>query len=184
MADDKTLKTMGTIHSEVMGRDAVHIAVVQIVAPRVLYSGAHVGPSGESAYTTITVGIVDPYLTEPVQPGGKCWLFLYPGSITSLRHEWTHPAFGAEERKGPLSEDAISQSKRWIEDYALASDKTYNAMMRAAKLWQESEDYTYDNTEAYKEGSYYEKLEEFWHHYEIVTGTRVDSKNSFFTCSC
>ncbi|MFO0822607.1 MAG: hypothetical protein U0792_05710 [Gemmataceae bacterium] len=41
----------------------------------------------------VPVGIVDPFLREAVRPGQRFWLFMYPNTVTTLRHEWTHPAY-------------------------------------------------------------------------------------------
>jgi hypothetical protein len=81
-------------------RDAIHIAVAPVTAAEPLAPGQHVGfiPSGQTETVGLAdrlIGIVDPFLTNPVEPGQRFWLFLYPNTVTSLRHVWTHPAFTA-----------------------------------------------------------------------------------------
>ncbi len=81
-------------------RDAIHIAVAPVMAAQRLAPGQHVGLVEEANLERVgpcdhTIGIVDPFLSKEVQPGQWFWLFLYPGSITGLRHIWTHPAFTA-----------------------------------------------------------------------------------------
>src|SRR5262245_12646153 len=76
------------------GRDAVHVAIAPTTAPCELWPGQHGDQHGTPEAPGVTpVGIVDPFLREPVLPGQRFWLLLYPNTVTSLRHEWTHPAF-------------------------------------------------------------------------------------------
>ena len=81
-------------------RDAIHIAVAPVTARETLKPGQHIGfvPVGQIETVGMVdaerqIGLVDPFLTETVQPGQRFWLFLYPNTVTSLRHVWTHPAF-------------------------------------------------------------------------------------------
>ena len=37
------------------------------------------------------VGVVDPFLSEPILPGQMVWVLMYPNSVTGLRHDWDHP---------------------------------------------------------------------------------------------
>jgi len=66
-------------------RDAVHVAVIPATAPCVLQPGQR-----------LQSGVVDPFLTESVQPGQRYWLFLFPGTVTGIRHVWSAPAFPEE----------------------------------------------------------------------------------------
>lgn len=81
-------------------RDAIHIAVAPVTAAEGLAPGRHVGFVQDGNVELVgasdrPVGIVDPFLADAVEPGQRFWLFLYPGTITALRHVWTHPVFAS-----------------------------------------------------------------------------------------
>jgi hypothetical protein len=81
-------------------RDAIHIALAPVTAAQRLTPGEHVGLIEAGNVELVgpcddNIGIVDPFLVEDVEPGQRFWLFLYPNTITGLRHVWTHPAFAA-----------------------------------------------------------------------------------------
>jgi hypothetical protein len=69
-------------------RDAIHVAV---------YPAVNVGKEPLQPGEWMKDGVVDPFLAAPVMPGERYWLFLYPGSISSLRHVWSHKNFGDEK---------------------------------------------------------------------------------------
>lgn len=80
-------------------RDAIHVAIVAVQAGEWLNPGEKVTMLQGRAYIAQAqraLGVVDPFLSEGVGRLDWFYLFLNPGSITSLRHEWTHPAFAAE----------------------------------------------------------------------------------------
>ncbi len=82
---------LGKLVEGEQGRDAVHVPIVPTRAMEYLEPGQRVGRNGYA--DAAGVGIVDPFLPRPVQTGETFWLCLLPGSITSLEHRWTHPAF-------------------------------------------------------------------------------------------
>lgn len=91
------------ITSDDARRDAIHVAVAPVEAGESLDSGCRVvlDKQGKARLCARddpkAVGIVDPFLmTRVVLQGERFWLFLYPNSVTSLRHVWTHPAFKAQ----------------------------------------------------------------------------------------
>lgn len=90
---------LGQLCDEQARRDAIHIAVAPVEAFSDLHPGDHVAieQDGKAHLRCPSegdkVGIVDPFLLAPVLKGERFWLFLYPGTVTSLRHVWTHPAF-------------------------------------------------------------------------------------------
>ncbi len=99
-------------------RDAIHVAVAPVTSAESLTPGEHVGlVVGSTDRVTrkakVKVGIVDPYLRQDVRPGQRFYVCLYPGTVTSLRHEWTHPAFAEEEEyeAAPVVHDKPSPTR-------------------------------------------------------------------------
>lgn len=78
-------------------RDAVHIALAPVIAACNLEPGQFVGlVNGQATWNVETfIGVVDPFLKDEVKKGERFWLMLLPGTITGLRHVWSHPAFKA-----------------------------------------------------------------------------------------
>lgn len=91
---------LGQLCDETSRRDAVHFAIAPVEAGvRTLKPGDHVylserdGKAYHADENAPGIGIVDPFLKEGPDRGQTFWLMLYPGTITSLRHVFTHPSF-------------------------------------------------------------------------------------------
>jgi hypothetical protein len=87
-------------------RDAIHVAVVQVIAKEPLKAGQRVGIIGisyyrngeyiPSAWSTENCGLyhgivspfIDPDLT--ITNGDVFWVIMKPSSVTDLRHAWSH----------------------------------------------------------------------------------------------
>lgn len=174
------LETLGTIFED-GGRDAIHLAVEPVVAGETLYPGQHIGTVDGVAWATKLVkkvGIVDPFLTEPVRPEQKFWLVVYPRQITSLRHVWSHPDF-PENSGGKTAREA---SEAWLRDFVSRSDcPSYEEVLGAALSNRDGEYLFFRDQDAHGEIP-----PEFWEHVESVTGQTIpsDRRASWFSCSC
>jgi len=178
------LETLGTI-IESGGRDAIHLAVEPTVAAEKLYPGQDVGADGSR---NNPVGIVDPFLKQPVLPGEKFWLVVYPRQINSLRHVWTHPAF--KDEVSPVAPTSKAVSEAWLRDFCKTDDcPSYERVMALITSGHISEEYgnSYmDEESLHFSGSdaHGEIPPEFWNHVEIVLGKKMEKRPKYFSCSC
>jgi hypothetical protein len=176
---------LGQLTDEVQRRDAIHIAVVPVVAGAVLAPGAKVEIVDDTAVPADPgVGVVDPFLRAEVKAGQRFWLFLNPGSITSLRHEWTHPAFPLVDET--LVRDAINRlggdSQQWLSEFAKQGGVSYDELIEAL---EEGESISFNNETTRDEAQ--SQPDEIWRHFEVVTGKQVSQEHRngfFFSCGC
>lgn len=180
---------LGKIITGEQHRDAIHVAVAPVTASEKLYPGQPIGVIGGDKVSAggAHVGIVDPFLQMPVFEGQRFWLFLFPNTVTGMRHEWQHPAFSdataASINVAPLATGNAEESRKWIESFAERIQQDYGDLMGAADRYAEHGDYTYDSSESYK--NHWDDFEEFWKHYEVVAGKKGPEKgDTFFTCPC
>lgn len=160
-------------------RDAIHVPVARVTAAECLYQGQGVNFATPGDTTRVMgsgapIGIVDPWLKGGVNAGQEFWMWLKPGTVTRLSHHWDSPVFQAAN---------LEDSRQWIERFALMINQSYEELMEAAEYHRVSGDWTYDNTESYKDVEW-SSWEEFWEHYTKITGTVVDDLGCPFICSC
>lgn len=195
MSNEDTLRSLGKIIDGSAQRDAVHIAVAPVVADEVLQPGQGIAFVANNSDRVrrfwTTIGIVDPFLTDSVQPGQRFFMFLHPGSITSLRHDWTHPAFSQEGRIHIPA--GVSQEERRLREIAAAIGIGYEEMMSGADEWVETSigskwggEYLVQHGSENWRDDFRAYVDEFWRLYEVVRGKTVptEHKESFFSCSC
>lgn len=198
MSADKTTAKIGKILDGSEERDAIHVAVLPVVAAEDLICGEIVGLTTEgTAYESAPgIGIVDPYLRRGVKKGERFYLFLYPGSITSLRHDWTHPAVVSVSVQTPEDDAEKAQSKEWLEAFA---DRLFSYYGKRFEEYPDEEPETEYGTRLdlllsqAEDGHFPTDIEygdnvtpdaEFWTHYERYTGRKVEDKPTRFSCSC
>ena len=150
-------------------RDAIHVAIAPMEAFRELVPGER-----------LKLGIVDPFLTEPVKAGEWFYLFLYPNTVTGMRHHWEHPEIDAVTETNPIALESI----KFIAMMADRCGVTVDDLMSAASRFIRFGDYYYSGqNERYKD--VWTSWPEFWKHYESITGLKCDDTNSApFSCSC
>lgn len=179
------LETLGTYITGDEARDAIHLAVVPMVASEKVYPGQHLAADGKPAGTP--VGIVDPFLPGPVNVGQHFWLVLYPRTITSLRHAWTHPAFPEAEVIINV-EDPKSVSERWLRSFIEGADcPDFNTTMGKASQILDGSNDAWDDDYMHFDGldAHGEIPAEFWEHAAIYLGKPTrNNPPTYFSCSC
>jgi hypothetical protein len=176
---------IGKLIEQERHRDAIHIAVAPVEAGEKLRPGERVGiKDGKAWGTDPAVGIVDPFLLKDVRAGQRFYVFLFPGTITSLRHEWVHPAFDKEAPPAQASPDKAA-SEKWLREYAAIKshydtpEKAYQDLLDGLR----TQHLHFHGSDLYSVDSL-DDASELARHAEIVIGQRPDWEQFSFSCSC
>lgn len=188
--------TLDSIGKKLQGherRDAVHFAVAPVIVSGFLRAGEKVKFAPGRTDMVVSwdhddeppIGIIDPFLEcGYVTDKDRCWLFLFPSTITGLRHEWTHPAFpdqASQDSAATPDESEVDYSRRWLQGFATKYRGSYADMIAGAAAGTGTgfgEDLEYGD---FSPGS------EFWRHVSIVTGktfTKEHMERTSFRCAC
>jgi hypothetical protein len=170
-------------------RDAIHIAIAPVVADEKLAPGQDIGfvdygNPEKVGHSISPVGIVDPFLKQMVFPSQKFFMFLYPNTVTSLRHEWTHPAFAKTEESRPVA--VASKSEQWLREFSERAGLAYPKFLDIIKNAVEHDESWVEHGSDDARTAYYDVDDDvFWMHIENVTGLkRPEGGGSPFSCSC
>ena len=181
---------LGKIITTEQHRDAVHIAVAPVVAGcDGMTPGRHIGIiEGEIAgFVENAIGIVDPFLPYAPQKGQRFWMYLYRGSITSLRHEWTHPALPNLQQviAGECNYAGVDEKQaaiEWMKNAALLFGVNYEELIAD---WCDLVTGNYINNGETIRDRWYEIADDFWKYHKIITGKETpENERGGFTCSC
>ncbi len=171
-------------------RDAIHVAIAPVVAHCRLSPGQHVGlrPDGKAESMAANIGVVDPFLEGAVMPGERFFLCLYPGTITSLRHDWTHPRFEAVANMpiGREAYDSVADSRRWLTDYAVANcpyDETPEVAYKNFMEGVNRGEVFYHGCDLHSQSDLVD-ADGLFHHLSIVLGRKVSPTEFGYSCSC
>jgi hypothetical protein len=189
------LETLGTIIDDKQKRDAIHLAVVPVIAGEHMDPGRDISVEDGVAWLDYdrksSIGIVDPFLRRRVLKGEHFWCVIYPRTIQSLRHVWSHPAFPDEPVVGaPAAALDVpvwtkEKSERWLREFVASADcPRYETVIGAiadggyTSRWDD-EYLHFDGNDAHGEIP-----PEFWDHVEVVLGRKIEQRPTYFSCSC
>lgn len=182
--------TVGQLVNEGAERDAIHVAIAPVIAGERLSPGQHIGVVNEQALAGAPhIGIVDPFLAAPVFKGERFYLFLYPKTVTAMRHHWAHPAFGE------TTQHTFTRSELWLREFADrysfggyngTPEENFTALMgRLSEAAEGRESCAVACGTSLYSGEV--DLSELWDHYADFTGKQVcsDAREKLsFSCSC
>lgn len=177
---------LGRILDETAQADAIHVAVAPVRTACSVSPGEHVGFAfdGDTEHVSPQahqkIGIIDPFLPGKVAARQRVYLFLYPYTVTSLRHTWVHPAFVAQRAEARLQE--VQAAEEWLTGLARECALSYPEFLQALRDFRQTGERFCLGTDT--PDRCWQDAEMMWRYYGVVTGDVFCSDSCAFRCAC
>lgn len=170
-------------------RDAIHIAVFPMIAGEMLYPQSRVkikyGTKNvaldQPSWSGKSIGIVDPFLIQPVREGQGFYCCLYPNTVTGMRHHWQHPKIDIEFKEP-------SESEYWLREFCDQWNFDFDDLICSSTDREDDWPYiTANGIDLHSKEELGEDHSLFWHHLEQYTNQKFDQEhreNFHWSCSC
>ena len=177
---------VGSIVGPDAPRDAIHVAIIAVQAGEWLSPGEKVTMLLGRAYKAKdqrALGVVDPFLSEEVDRLEWFYLFLNPGSITSLRHDWTHPAF---TEGAPVGKPQDANMDFFVRIARILGQPVTELLYKAERAFNDDDGGICfgDDLDGWpSEG----QIEEFWQRFADYKGKPLPPnilRTAYFRCAC
>lgn len=185
------MSILHTIPTKYSQRDAIHMAIVPLIAGDDLYGGQFFRLKYKTNNVALRaqnendgLGIVNPFEKRSwLREGDSFWGILTPESITEMRHHWYHPAFDDTQSEG------MNPHEEWIRNFACDWNFNYDDLIREASIQDETDwrFITANGIDLHSKGELGEDHDKFWYHLEQLTGKKFDDDhrdNFHWSCSC
>ena len=185
---------LGTTPEEGAGRDAIHVAVIPAVAEGTIYPAQRVsieergGTFIAQAVGDEGFGICDPFQTGRVNNGERVWVMLDPGTITDMRHHWSHPNIPDDESAVTREriENEAGVAEAWMRGFARDIGLSYDQAIGAGDSYACDDGwggYTFKGRDTPSECT--EELIEYWESWSAIRGRPIPKDaEAPFSCSC
>jgi len=167
-------------------RDAVHIAVLPVIADADIYPGEQVklvygttDRAVRAGYNRPGIGVADPFLKDYIEAGQRFFVFIHPNTVIGMRHVWEHPAI--DNVQFP-----INASELWLRQFADRWNFDYDELIQGAQAGAGG--YVVASGMDLHSGTELGPDHDlFWTHLENLTGKtfEVEHRQNFgWSCSC
>ncbi len=127
-------KFLGKNPDEIGVKDAVHVAIVSVIAASAIKGGSRIQLNSDghaiNANEGSGFGVADPFIGI-VARGEKFWVLVDPDSVAEVSHSWDHVQSFPKDVK-PV------EKNKYLQRYATAAGVTYEQLIEACSQYMET----------------------------------------------